>query len=107
MVREILDGHHRAYGIDCLIEGGAHGVDRFACRWAQEHGVPIDPCPVEERDGPWPAAGPRRNSRMLRERAPIHRGIAFIANPPTPGTADMVRKMKRAGIPVREIMLDA
>lgn len=103
-VFEVLDGEHKAAPITCLIEGGAPGVDRFARRWAADRGVPNDPCPVDPAlDGPWPAAGPRRNRRMLREKRP-DRCLAFIANPPTSGTADMVRQARRAGIPVREIV---
>lgn len=102
-VFEVLDGEHAAHTVTCLIDGGALGVDRFARRWAKERGVPVDPCPVDHTlDGPWPAAGPRRNGRMLREKQP-DRCIAFIATPPTPGTANMVRQAKRAGVPVREI----
>lgn len=106
LVFEVLDGIHKVTPITALIEGGALGADRFGRHWAESRGVPNDRCPVDPaKDGAWPAAGPRRNSRMLREKRP-DRGVAFIAVPPTPGTADMVKKMKRASIPVMEIVLD-
>jgi hypothetical protein len=102
-VHEILDAMHRVNPITCLIEGGALGVDRFARAWAVKNGVPTDPCEVDHTlDGPWPAAGSRRNQRMMREKRP-DRVLAFVATPPTKGTADMVRQAKRAGVPVREI----
>jgi hypothetical protein len=97
-VFEVLDGIHKAEPVGCIIEGGALGVDRFARRWAHERGVPHDPCPVDHTlDGPWPAAGPRRNARMLREKQP-DRCVAFVASPETSGTADMVRRARRAGL---------
>ena len=45
------------------------------------------------------SAGPARNQRMLDEGKP-DAGIAF---PGGPGTADMTRRLKEAGIPVWEI----
>lgn len=104
VVFEVLDGEHKTVPITCIIEGGALGVDRFSRRWAEARGIENDPCPVDHTlDGPWPAAGPRRNRRMLREKRP-ERCVAFIATPPTRGTADMVRQARMAGIPVREIV---
>lgn len=103
LVHEVLDGIHAVTPITVLIEGGAPGTDRFARRWAEDRGVATDPCPVDHAlDGPWPAAGPRRNARMLRKKKP-DRGLAFVADPPTRETADMVRKMKRGGLEVREV----
>lgn len=104
-VFEVLDGEHKANPITCIIEGGALGIDRFSRTWATFNKVPNDPCPVDNAlDGQWPNAGPRRNGRMLREKKP-ERCIAFVATPPTKGTTDMIRQAKKAGIPVREVVL--
>jgi hypothetical protein len=56
-------------------------------------------------DGPWPAAGPKRNARMLAAELPrIRRVLAFTTPGPklgmTRGTADMVERCVRAGLPV-------
>jgi predicted Rossmann-fold nucleotide-binding protein len=83
--------------IDCIIEGGATGADALANRWAKEHGVPCVTFGVDPLlDGPWPAAGPRRNARMLREGRPD----LVVAMPGDKGTADMVRRARRAGVKV-------
>lgn len=42
------------------------GADALADAWARTRGVHINHYPVKVSvDGPWPAAGPRRNKRML------------------------------------------
>lgn len=82
-----------------VIHGAAPGADTLADEWAKARGVPREPYPAE-----WwkyknrKAAGPIRNSRMLREGKPD----AVLAFPGNDGTADMTRKAKRAGVPVIE-----
>ena len=100
-VAEVLSGQHAADPFSCLIEGGALGVDRFARRWATDRGVPVETFEADWTHGK--AAGPIRNRRMLAEGKP-DRCIAFIADPPTRGTANMVRQAREAGVPVREIV---
>ena len=52
-------------------------VDMLADFAARGLGMTVLPFPVDHAiDGPWPAAGPRRNARMLRESAPTC-GLAF------------------------------
>jgi hypothetical protein len=89
-------------------------VDMIADFAARNLGHDVEPYPVDHAiDGPWPAAGPRRNARMLGDGAP-DRGLAFgpLYKParsvlvrgipfPTTGTGDMVRRMLRAGLSVR------
>jgi hypothetical protein len=51
-------------------------------------------------DGPWPAAGHRRNERMLRsaiELSGVHGGIAM---PGHNGTKSMCDLLEKAGIPL-------
>ena len=45
------------------------------------------------------SAGPRRNAWMIEYGKPDH----VLAFPGGPGTADMVRRARAAGIPVTEI----
>ncbi len=94
-------------------------VDMLADFAARGLGLNVEPYPVDHAlDGPWPAAGPRRNARMLHDGAPT-RAIAFGAiwhpaktagpNPyltkqgksKTTGTGDMVRRLLAAWLPVR------
>lgn len=83
--------------IDALISGGAPGADRLAEDWAKRHGIPI-----ERYDADWDqfdkAAGPMRNTQMLREGKPDWT-IAFpTLGERNAGTRDMVAKSRRAGV---------
>lgn len=50
-----------------VIHGAARGADLMAGEAAKSLGMRVVKMPVNERvDGPWPAAGCRRNTRMLR-----------------------------------------
>jgi UDP-N-acetylmuramoylalanine-D-glutamate ligase len=90
--------HQTAEGIDVLIEGGAKGADRLARRWAQAEPVRIETYEADwENQGSF--AGPARNKRMLDEGKPD----LVIAFPGGKGTADMVRKARKAGVEVIEI----
>ena len=97
-VRAVLTKLHEANGIDALIEGGANGADRLARLWANAFGVPVETYEADwENQGTF--AGPARNKRMLDEGKPD----VVIAFPGGRGTADMVRKARRAGVEVVEI----
>jgi hypothetical protein len=85
-----------------LIEGGAIGADCLAYRWAKRNlDLGSDWLRIE---ADWSAhgksAGPMRNQRMLDEGKP-HLVLAF---PGGKGTADMVRRAKRAGVDVLEVI---
>lgn len=87
-------GTHR---ISVVIHGGAPGADTMAGSWASAFGVRC-----ETYDADWslgPKAGPIRNQRMIDEGKPD----LVVAFPGGKGTADMVRRAKKAGIPVKEI----
>lgn len=76
------------------------GADLIAAVWAGLMDVPCDEYAVDHAiDGPWPAAGPRRNGRMLRESKP-HVVLAF---PGGRGTADMMRQARAAHVCVIEV----
>lgn len=98
----ILDRLDHERGIGLLIHGACPsrtgGADRLAHDWAYLRGhVLVFPVPVDRNlDGEWPAAGIRRNARMLR----ISRPTAAVAFPGGRGTADMVARLREAGVPV-------
>jgi hypothetical protein len=87
------------YGSDVeLCNGGARGADSLAGKYAAIRGIPVRVFPADwQTHGK--AAGPIRNSEMLREFAPD----LVVAFPGGRGTSDMVAKAKRAGVQVREV----
>lgn len=91
---EVLD----ALDIDVIIEGGARGADNLGYQYAYRHDILVETFPARwDRHGK--AAGPLRNQRMLDEGKPD----LVVAFPGGRGTADMVRRAKKAGVPVKEI----
>jgi hypothetical protein len=90
-------------GADCWAEDFVHvywtQVMRFPADWAD---LSHDDCLKRwsHKHGWYDArAGFRRNQKMIDEGKP-DQGVAF---PGGPGTADMVRRLKKAGIPVTEV----
>ncbi len=84
--------------ISRIIHGGAPGADMLAGEWAIANGIPFEAFPADwDRYGA--AAGPRRNAEMLANGKPD----MVVAFPGGPGTADMVRKAKAKGVPVKEV----
>lgn len=83
-----------------VIEGGATGADRLCREWATAHGVQ-----VLTMEANWahygPAAGPRRNSAMVRVAQLC--GAVVVAFPGGSGTADCVGKARAAGLVVVEV----
>lgn len=75
-----------------IVHGDARGADTLAAQWAQDHGKIETPFPADwEKHGK--AAGVIRNAEMLLQTQP-HCIIAF---PGGNGTADMVKRAKKAG----------
>lgn len=88
---------YRKYPHLVIVHGNARGADSLARDWAIRHNVPHEAHPADwDRHGK--KAGPIRNQEMLDSG--LDGGIAF---PGGRGTADMVRKMKAAGVPVWEV----
>jgi hypothetical protein len=83
-----------------VIHGGARGADRMAGAWATARGIAVTVYPADWK-GHGKSAGPRRNQHMLDSEPGITQVIAF---PGGRGTADMVERAKRKGIPVLEIV---
>lgn len=84
-----------------IVEGGAPGADSLAREIATSLGMVTETHPAD-----WPrygrGAGPKRNQEMLDSG--VGRVIAFHRDlGRSRGTADMVRRAKRAGIPVEVI----
>lgn len=89
--------------IGVLIEGEARGADSMARRWAEDHSITVEQYPADWKQF-GRAAGPIRNQQMIDEGKPTE-AVAFYDRPrlESKGTADMVRRLKKAGIPVEEI----
>jgi hypothetical protein len=81
-----------------IIHGKAKGADSIADEWAA-----VNWLSVEEYEADWAthgkAAGPIRNQQMLDEGKP-DMVVAFSGRT---GTADMVRRARKAGISVVEV----
>lgn len=97
-----LDALHAKRGI-CVIAHGAtptgKGADWHADAWGKARGVLVMAYPADHKeDGPWSAAGPRRNARMLADFKPD----GVVAMPGDRGTADMKRRASEANVKVWE-----
>jgi hypothetical protein len=106
----ILDAMHRVAPFKCLIEGGQvsldpaedglewtrrrkWGADYFAKQWAGSRAVRVVTFKADWRQF-GKKAGPIRNQQMLDEGKP---GLV-VAFPGGWGTADMLRRAKKAGV---------
>lgn len=80
-----------------IIHGAARGADSLADDWAVTNW-----CAVDEYRANWAkhgrAAGPIRNAQMLKEGKPD----LVVAFPGGPGTDNMIRISRKAGIEVRQ-----
>lgn len=81
-----------------IISGMARGADRMAAEYGYKNGMAVHEFPADW-DKHKKAAGPIRNQQMIDEGHP-DAGIAF---PGGTGTADMIRRLKKAGIPVLDL----
>jgi YspA, cpYpsA-related SLOG family len=99
--REIRRFLNAAGGL-VIIEGEAKGADSIAREVADELELTVIPFPADwERYGR--AAGPVRNTQMLKEGKP-DRVLAFHSNiSGSKGTINMVAQARDAGIPVEVI----
>lgn len=95
-VEAMLYGILYKYGSLTVIHGDAPGADTLAKETAIAMGVTQKPYPARWAEH-GRRAGPIRNALMLRDNPDIGMVVAF---PGGVGTADMVRKAKKAGIRV-------
>lgn len=85
-----------------VIEGEARGADLLARKQAELRGIEVLPFPAKWKEY-GKAAGPIRNKQMLDEGKP-DLVVAFHASlGESKGTADMVARARKAGIPVQVI----
>lgn len=97
-----LDDLHKNDPIDTLIHGGAPGADHVASLWSISRGASCPGRRTYRVEADWvsfgKAAGPIRNQRMLDD----HKPDLVVAFPGGAGTADMVRRARKAGVDVWE-----
>jgi hypothetical protein len=94
-LRQELDKIHEVFPITCIIEGGAGGADYLSGCWSRQRGLKDHASFEADWDNWGKMAGPIRNQRMIDEGKPDY----YVAFPGGPGTADMVRRLKKANIP--------
>jgi hypothetical protein len=83
-----------------VAQGGCHdGADLYARMWAKKRGVTLTTY-FADWDEYGKSAGPRRNTKMLDDFKPD----LVIAFPGGNGTADCVRKARRAGIKLMTVL---
>lgn len=104
LVNETLDRIHAERPIKHLWHGNARGADTCAHYWCYRPGknkpVPCHAVPADwKKHGK--AAGPKRNQAMLGQGIDL-----VVAFPGGRGTADMVRRAKKAGVEVIEIQTE-
>lgn len=97
-VDRVLFELHAENPISVIIHGDYRGADMLAKRWAYRAWIPHLPFPANWKVSGG-AAGPIRNSRMLREGKPD----LVVAFPGGDGTADMVAKAERAHVEVLRV----
>lgn len=110
-VFQVLDVLHAERRICHVHAGGAKGADSLAIRWCNAQpmmlpdgtlsgNVPGYSIHYAEWRKEGRAAGPRRNARMLcASPAPT----LVVAFPGGPGTSDMARQARKAGVEVMEV----
>ena len=99
LIEATLRRIHAATPIEVLIHGDARGADRIAASVARRLGIEVLAFAANwERDGR--AAGPIRNSVMLREGKPDTVLAFHDAIETSKGTRDMAQKARRAHLPV-------
>ena len=84
--------------ITTIIEGEAKGADRLAADWGEAHGIEVLRFPADWSEQ-GRSAGPRRNTRMLKEGKPDLVLAFHDYLDESKGTKNMVEQAKRAGIP--------
>lgn len=98
-----LSSVHMREHVTVLIHGDCEtGADRMATDWASLQRIPKQECYHADWRAHGRAAGPLRNEFMLRESKP-DRAIAFRCDGRSPGTDDMIRRLRKAGVPVEVV----
>lgn len=95
-----LDAFHRDRPFTLVLHGGANGADSLAHQWAANRKIPTTIFPADWKTY-GKSAGPIRNQKMADHGADLC--IAFHGGA---GTADMVKRAKKARIPVQVVAGD-
>jgi hypothetical protein len=94
-------------GVECLIQGGAAGVDGLAKRWAEANSVPVMTIEADW-DAHGRSAGPIRNSEMIQyaieDGEPA--GLLAIWDGYSKGTWDCIKKAQAKGLIIYIKMLN-
>lgn len=95
--------------VTVVIQGEADGADRLAKEWAIHNGIAVLPFPAKWSDITVPGAKIRFNKHGAynvlaghmrnQEMIDIGRPDAFLAMPGGTGTADMIERCRKAGLP--------
>ena len=104
-IREELESLREHGGMTSVAQGGARGGDRHALMWAVNAGFPHKTYKVDTMiDGPWPAAGVRRNDRMLDSFKPDL--VLAFPQPSSRGTWRCIESAVARGIRVIIVPLE-
>lgn len=100
-VWRVLDRVRVRVEIFAVRHGAAAGADSLAGEWARERGFVEQPFPADWYPGGKfdRSAGARRNGEMLAAGGVV----AAVAFPGGRGTANMVRRLREAGVPLWEV----
>lgn len=99
MVKRGIERQMRIEPIEVVIHGGAAGADTLAGEVAASLGIPVLVF-AAQWDQYGRAAGPVRNQQMLDVGLPTHVLAFHPFLPASKGTADMIRRARKAGLPV-------
>lgn len=100
-VEAALNRLHAKVGVDEIAEGGSAGADRFARKWAEARGIPVQTFPADWEKyghGVGSKAGPIRNAEMLAKFKPD----GVVAFPGGRGTISMKAIARMAKVTVWE-----
>lgn len=91
-----MDELNRLCPIRRVVTGEARGADKLGKKWALAHYKEYKGYSVDILiDGPWPAAGPRRNMRMLANEIQMESyPLCVVGFPGERGTAHMMKISK-------------
>lgn len=97
LVDDTLDSIDAETQIYAIIHGNARGADTLAGAWAKRNHRRCWPVPAQwKKFGK--SAGPKRNQAMLGMGPDL-----VVAMPGGRGTADMVKRSQKAGVPVHQV----
>lgn len=110
LVSELNRLHFDEGPIEILINGGAHGADALAKKWAEGSDIACETM-IADWDLHGKRAGPIRNQAMVDRVVTLRKeqllgdyDIVCVAAPGGHGTADCVRRAKLAGIRINVVV---